>query len=177
VGTAPPLVRSTGVAAVGGPFVLRSSKGGLFDSKTLTGKPYAIFFGFTYCPDICPTTVAELSGFLETLGASAKDFPVLFVTVDPERDTPEVLADFLTSFDPRIIGLTGTEAEIEAVVRAFAAFRKRQALDGGNYTMDHTASVYLMGADGTLVSTLDYKEAARVKLQKLKNLLAGKQSS
>jgi protein SCO1 len=163
--------RSSGVATVGGPFVLNSSKGGAFDSKVLAGKPYAVFFGFTYCPDICPTTTAELTGYLGELGAKADDFPVLFITVDPARDTADALKDFLSSFDPRIVGLTGTQDQIDAVVRAYGATARRVELDGGNYTMDHTASVFLFGADGTLVSTLDYKENPKVKLQKIKNLL------
>lgn len=163
--------RSTGVATLGGPFVLASSKGGDFDSKSLQGKPYAIFFGFTYCPDICPTTTAELSGFLSELGDKAKNFPVLFITVDPARDTPEALKDFLSSFDPRIVGLSGPQDKIDAVVRSYGAVAKRVDLDGGNYTMDHTASVFLYDGNGTLTSTLDYKEKPEIKLQKIKNLL------
>lgn len=163
--------RSSGVATVGAPFVLTGTNGAAFDSKTLAGKPYAVFFGFTHCPDVCPTTTAEMTGFLNELGDGAKDFPVLFITVDPARDTPEVLKDFLSSFDPRIIGLSGEVEKIEAVVRAYGAMAKRVDLDGGNYTMDHTASVFLFGADGRLASTLDYKENPKVKLQKIKNLL------
>lgn len=163
--------RSSGVATVGAPFVLTGTNGAAFDSKTLVGKPYAVFFGFTHCPDVCPTTTAEVTGFLSELGDGAKDFPVLFITVDPARDTPEVLKDFLSSFDPRIIGLSGEAEKIDAVVRAYGAMAKRVDLDGGNYTMDHTASVFLFGSDGQLVSTLDYKENPKVKLQKIKNLL------
>jgi protein SCO1 len=163
--------RSTGVATIGGPFVLTAADGKPFDSKALAGKPYAVFFGFTYCPDICPTTTAELSGFLGELGDKADGFPVLFVTVDPARDTPEALKDFLSSFDPRIVGLSGPQDKIDAVVQSYGAIAKRVELDGGNYTMDHTASVFLFGADGKLVSTLDYKEKPEVKLQKIKNLL------
>jgi protein SCO1/2 len=163
--------RSSGVATVGGPFVLTAANGQPFDSKSLVGKPYALFFGFTHCPDVCPTTTAEMTGFLGELGDKAKDFRVLFVTVDPARDTPEALKDFLSSFDPRIVGLSGSQEKIDAVVRAYGAVATRVDLDGGNYTMDHTASVFLFGADGRLVSTLDYKENPTVKLQKIKNLL------
>ncbi len=163
--------RSTGVATIGAPFVLTAADGSEFDSKKLSGKPYALFFGFTHCPDVCPTTTAELSGFLAELGAKADDFPVLFVTVDPARDTPEALKDFLSSFDPRIVALSGPQEKIDAVVKSYGAIAKRVELDNGNYTMDHTASVFLFGADGTLVSTLDYKENPSVKLQKIKNLL------
>lgn len=163
--------RSTGVAAIGAPFVLTAADGSGFDSAILAGKPYAVFFGFTHCPDVCPTTTAEMSEFLNELGDAAKDFKVLFITVDPARDTPEALKDFLSSFDQRIVGLSGSQDKIDAVVRAYGAVAKRVELDGGNYTMDHTASVFLFGADGKLVSTLDYKEKPAVKLQKIKNLL------
>ncbi|HAH08545.1 MAG TPA: SCO family protein [Alphaproteobacteria bacterium] len=164
--------RTLSEGTLGAPFVLQSSKGGAFDSAQLKGRPYALFFGFTYCPDICPTTVAELSNHLEALGPAAQDFKVLFVSVDPARDTPEVLKDFLSNFDPRIIGLTGTTEQIESVTQAYAAYAKRVALDGGNYTMDHSASVFLFDGKGQLVSTLDFKEKPAVKLEKLKMLLA-----
>jgi protein SCO1 len=167
----PAAITSSGVATAGGPFVLASSKGGTFDSQTLKGKPYAIFFGFTYCPDICPTTVAEMTGLLGQLGPAGQEFPVLFVSVDPVRDTADVLKDFLSNFDPRITGLTGTPDQIAQVVAAYKVYAKRVDLDQGNYTMDHSASVYLFGADGQLRSTLDYKQKPEVKLQKIKNLL------
>lgn len=163
--------RSTGIASVGGPFVLSAASGGEFDSKALAGKPFAVFFGFTHCPDICPTTTAEMSGFLGELGDKAKDFTVLFVTVDPARDTAETLKDYLSSFDPRIVGLTGPQEKIDAMLRGYGAIATRVELDGGNYTMDHTASVFLYGSDGKLVSTLDYKENPAVKLKKIENLL------
>jgi protein SCO1/2 len=163
--------RSTGIASVGGPFVLSSAGGGEFDSKSLAGRPFAVFFGFTHCPDICPTTAAEMSGFLGELGNKAKDFTVLFVTVDPSRDTAAILKDYLSSFDPRIVGLTGAQNKIDAMLRSYGAIATRVDLDGGNYTMDHTASVFLYGRDGKLVSTLDYKENPAVKLKKIENLL------
>lgn len=163
--------RSSGIASVGGPFRLTSANGGEFDSQNLAGKPFAVFFGFTHCPDVCPTTTAEMTGYLSELGDEAKDFNVLFVTVDPARDTAEALKDFLSSFDPRIVGLTGPQDKIDAMLRAYGATATRVELDGGNYTMDHTASVFLYGPDGKLVSTLDYKEKPTVKLQKIRNLL------
>jgi protein SCO1/2 len=167
----PATERPQGVSLAGGPFTLVSSKGGTFDSRVLQGRPYAIFFGFTYCPDICPTTVAEITGYLNVLGPAAKDFPVLFVSVDPQRDTPDVLKDFLSNFDPKITGLTGTPEQIAQVVAAYKVYAKRVDLDGGNYTMDHSASIYLYDAGGQLRSTLDYKEKPEIKLQKIKNLL------
>jgi protein SCO1 len=171
VARTPVTERATGVASVGGPFVLTNAKGGEFDSKSLAGKPFAVFFGFTHCPDICPTTMAEMSGFLGELGDKADAMPVLFVTVDPARDTADVLKDYMSSFDARMIALTGPDDKIQAMLRRYGAIATRVELDQGNYTMDHTASVFLYGPDGRLVSTLDYKEKPDVKLQKIKNLL------
>lgn len=163
--------RATGVANVGGAFVLTAAKGGEFDSKSLSGKPYAVFFGFTHCPDICPTTMAELTGMLKDLGDQANSLNVVFITVDPERDTPAVMTDYLSNFDARIIGLTGSPDQIAHVVAQYRVYAKKVALDGGQYTMDHSASIFLYGRDGRLRSTLDYGEKPLTKLAKLRNLL------
>jgi protein SCO1/2 len=155
---------------IGAPFVLTSHDGTTFDSRTeLAGRPYAIFFGFTNCPDICPTTLLDMTNQLSGLGPDGDRLKVLFVSVDPERDTPAHLARYLSSFDPRITGLTGPPGEIRKVAHAFRV-RYRKVPSGNDYTMDHTASVFLFDAGGRFTATLDFQEpqaAQRAKLQAL----------
>jgi protein SCO1/2 len=111
-----------------------------------------VFFGFTHCPDICPTTLFEISQVMHTLGPDADRTGALFITVDPERDTPTVIKDYLSNFDPHLRGLTGDQASINAVLRAYRVYAKKVPLDNGDYTMDHTAVVYLMDKDGHFVA-------------------------
>lgn len=160
-----------GAARIGGPFTLTSHQGKPFSSDSLAGKPYLIFFGFTHCPDICPTTLLEMTNHLADLGAKADGLNVLFVTVDPARDTPEHLARYLSAFDSRIIGLTGSQAEIDAVRKLYRAYAEKVPGKDGDYTMNHTASVYLMDRTGTLVSTMTFEEAETTRRQKLAKLL------
>lgn len=161
-----------GAATIGGPFELTRTDGSRFASTALAGKPYAIFFGFTHCPDICPTTLLEMTGHLKALGQRASDLTVLFVSVDPERDTPQHLKLYLSAFDDRIIGLTGSVAEITAVAKSYRVFyEKVPSKDGKDYTMNHTASVYLMDKTGNLVSTLSFQEPEDSRQKKLENLL------
>jgi protein SCO1/2 len=131
----------------------------------------AVFFGFTYCPDVCPTTLTEMAGFIEALGPDADRIQWVFVSVDAERDTPQALASYLEAFDHRITGLTGTEEQIAAAARAFRVYYRRVPLESGSYTMDHAASVFLLDAEGRFAGTLDYKESERVALEKLRLLL------
>jgi protein SCO1/2 len=165
--------RLSGDAAIDKPFTLTAADGQPFSTASLRGKPFAVFFGFTHCPDICPTTLAEMSGFLSQFGNEARDLRVLFVTVDPERDTAAVMKDYMVNFDPRIIALTGTPAQIDRVRTAYGAFAEKVSLPGGGYTMDHVASVYLMDRQGKFFGTLDYQEGLEVKRAKLRNLLRG----
>jgi protein SCO1 len=158
-------------AMIGGPIRLTDQSGAPFDSASLAGKPFAVFFGFTHCPEVCPTTLYELSTDLKQLGDAAKDLRVLFVTVDPERDTPEFLKDYLANFDPRILGLTGTPDQIAGVAKSFRVFYQKVATGDGDYTMNHTALVYLMDRQGRFFATLAYDESGETKLQKLRRLL------
>jgi protein SCO1 len=158
-------------ARVGGAFELTAADGSRFSSKSLAGKPYAVFFGFTNCPDVCPTTLLEMSNAMESLGAAAAAFKVIYITVDPERDTAAFLKTYMANFDPRIVGLTGTAEEIAAVTKAFRAVYKRVPTKDG-YTMDHTATVYLMDGRGELAGTISYQEDQSIQLGKLRNLLA-----
>ncbi|MGE0006815.1 MAG: SCO family protein [Parvibaculaceae bacterium] len=159
------------VAEIGGPFRLASSSGGMVDSAGLKGKPFAVFFGFTHCPEVCPTTLYEMSSALGKLGDEAKDLRVFFITVDPERDTVEFLRSYLTSFDPRIVGLRPTPEELPQVARRYRVFYEKVPTEGGDYTMNHTALVYLMDREGRFFGTLDYEEKPEVRLTKLRRLL------
>lgn len=145
-------------------FALTTHKGTPLEPATVRRRPFAVVFGFTHCPDICPTTLLHLKTVLDDIGGAAKSFPVLFVTVDPDRDTVEVLRQYVASFDERIVGLTGSPLDIEAAAHAFNAFYERQAKDGASYSVDHTTRVYLMDAFGLLADAHDpATEAKRVR--------------
>lgn len=159
------------VAAVGGPFSLvRADTSEAVTEADFADKPKAIFFGFTYCPDVCPTTLFELSTYLDELGPLADDFYTLMVTVDPERDTPEFLNEYVGAFHDDIIGLTGDREDIDDVVANYRVYARRVELDDGEYTMDHTASVFLMNAQDELVGTIAYQENPETALAKLERL-------
>lgn len=144
-------------SAIGGAFALTDQNGKSVTDADIKGKPHLVFFGFTHCPDICPTTLFEVSETLRALGRDADKAGALFVTVDPSRDTPAVLKDYLGSFDPRIRGLTGDTAAIGAVEKAYRVYARKVPTSGGDYTMDHTAIVYLMDKEGRFVRPFDLK--------------------
>lgn len=152
-------------------FELVSDKGAKITDKDLEGHPYLIYFGFTHCPEICPTTLAETSAWLEQLGDKGKDLKVYFVTVDPERDTQEILESYLSSFDDRIVGITGDLAEIDRLAKSFHIYYRKVPLDDGDYTMDHTASVFLMRPDGTFQGTIAFGEDSTIAYKKIEKLL------
>src|SRR5262249_10462577 len=139
-------------AAVGGPFRLVDQDGKTVTDQDMKGKPFLVFFGFTHCPDVCPTTLFDVSAVLRNLGPDADRAGALFITVDPERDTAGSLKDYLASFDPHLRGLTGDTDALAAVAKEYRVYYKKVPLDGGDYTMDHTAIVYLMDKDGRFVS-------------------------
>ena len=168
---APKPETGSGVAAIGGPFRLASSEGGIVESEKLKGKPFALFFGFTHCPDVCPTSMLEITNDMVALGAKASDFRVYFVTVDPARDDAKLLKEYVASFDPRIIGLIPKdEAELAAIAKTYRAIYRKVDTPSG-YTMDHTASIYLMDAKGAFFGTLDTKETPAIRQSKLKRLI------
>jgi protein SCO1/2 len=144
-------------STVGGPFSLTDQNAKPVTDQDLKGHPFLVFFGFTHCPDVCPTTLFEVSEILRALGPQAKDVRALFVTVDPERDTPAVLKDYLSSFDPRVIGVTGDPDGIAAIEKSYRVYAKKVPLEGGNYTMDHSAVVYLMDKNGRFVAPFRMK--------------------
>jgi protein SCO1/2 len=131
------------VSGIGGPFTLTASDGRTVTQKDFSGEPTLIFFGYTHCPDVCPATLFEMSEVLRALGPDKKA-AALFITVDPERDTPDVLKDYVSSFDPRIIGVTGSREQIDPVLKEFRVYSRKVGNEGNDYTMDHTALVYLM---------------------------------
>lgn len=136
------------------------------------GRPAMVFFGFTWCPDVCPTTLSDISLWLEELGADADRMIVALISVDPERDTPAVLADYVSSFDPRIIGLTGPADEVAKAAADFRVTYRRVDKDGGDYTMDHTAGVFLFHPDGRFASIIDFHEDRRFAVPKIRRTLS-----
>jgi protein SCO1/2 len=150
---------SAGASAIGGPFSLTDQDGRTVTDKDLRGRPFLVFFGFTHCPDVCPTALFEISEVLGKLGPDAQKVSALFVTIDPERDTPAEMKDYLSSFNPRLVGLTGDPAAIASVAKEYRVYVKKVPLDNGNYTMDHTALVYLMDKDGRFVAPFNLKRS------------------
>lgn len=155
---------------IGGPFKLTSHEGKPFTDQDLKGKPFAVFFGFTHCPEVCPTTLYDLTQDLESLGSDADKLRVAFITVDPAQDTPEQIKTYLSSFDPRIVGLSGTDEEIAAVAKAYKVFYRKVPTESG-YTMDHTATIFLMDSKGQFYGTSNFQEAEYVRRNKLKQLI------
>lgn len=159
------------VETIGGPFSLvRADTGEAVTDADFADKPKAIFFGFTYCPDVCPTTLFELSTYMEQLGEQAENFHTIMVTVDPERDTPEFLDQYVSAFSDDIVGLTGTREAIDEAIANFRVYARRVELDDGDYTMDHTASIFLMNEANQLVGTIAYQESPATALPKLERL-------
>jgi protein SCO1/2 len=169
-GRAPPPI-SSAIAGVGGPFHLIDQNGKPVSDEDMKGRPFLVFFGFTHCPDICPTTLSDMSRMLRKLGPDANRTGALFITVDPERDTPAVLKDYLSSFDPHLRGLTGDRAAIDAAIKAYRVYAKKVPLDNGDYTMDHTAVVYLMDKDGHFVAPFNMERTAEAEAAELRRYL------
>ena len=153
-------------------FALQTVDGKPFQSADLAGRPYLVFFGFTHCPDVCPTALFELSALLKDIGPAADRITPLFVSIDPERDTADLLKLYMTSFDPRIVALRGDAAQTKSAADAFSAFYRKVPTASDNYTMEHTAGLFLIRADGRLQGMLDMHEPRENQLQKLKLLAA-----
>jgi protein SCO1/2 len=158
-------------SAIGGPFQLTDQDGRQITEQTFKGKPYLVFFGFTHCPDVCPTTLFEVSEVMRALGPDADDTAALFVTVDPERDTPAVIKDYLSSFDPHVHGATGTEQQLAQVQKAFRVYSKKVPTGNGDYSMDHTAIVYLMDKRGRFVAPFNLKRSPEEAAKDLRKYL------
>ncbi|MGR7996974.1 SCO family protein [Xanthobacter sp. ZOL 2024] len=149
---------ASGTAAVGGPFSLVDQDGKPATEAILKGKPTLIFFGFTHCPDVCPTALFEMSEIFGALGPDADKAQAIFVSVDPERDTPEVMKSYLSSFAPQLKALTGAPEAIETIKKEYRVYSRKVPLTGDDYTMDHTAVVYLMDKTGTFVAPFNSKQ-------------------
>jgi protein SCO1 len=151
------LKNATAPAAIGGPFQLTDQAGRTVTEKNMQGRPTLIFFGFTHCPDICPTSLFEISEMLRAMGKDADRINAYFISVDPERDTTEAMKDYLSSFDSHLEGLTGNPEQIAKVISAYRVYARKVPLKEGDYTMDHTALIYLMDRDGRFVSPFNLK--------------------
>ena len=171
-GRAPSPVGSA-IAAVGGPFRLEDQNGKPFTDQDMMGRPFLVFFGFTHCPDICPAELQVIAQALDKLSDKAKKVVPIFITLDPERDTPQVMADYLKSFGPNFVGLSGTADDIAAAAKAYhVAHTKIENKDSpGDYTIDHSALVYLMGPDGKYVTHLSYGTSPDELAEKLDKLV------
>jgi protein SCO1 len=140
-----------GEARIGGAFALTDTHGKTVRDTDFRGRLMLVYMGYSHCPDICPMTLARMSEALKTLGSDASGIAVIFITLDPGRDTPQALGSFLSAFDPRIIGLTGSAQAIDGVAKAYKAFYKKSPTPGGNYLVDHSGFLYLMDGQGKYI--------------------------
>lgn len=165
--------RSVGQALVGGPFTLTDHTGRKVTDKDYRGKFTLVFFGFTYCPDVCPTALQTMAAALEMLGPKAERLVPLFITVDPERDTPEQLAQYVASFTPALVGLTGTRPEIDTVMKEYRVYAQKveDPKSTAGYTMNHSSIVYLMGPDGAYRTHFTHATSAQTMAERLSKLL------
>ena len=161
-----------GVAFGGGTYSLVDGSAKPFTAQSLKGQPTMLFFGYIHCPDVCPTTLAEMAGWFEQLGDQGKALRAVFVTVDPERDTTAIINDYVHAVSDRITGVTGPRPEIDKIIKVWGVYAKKVPLDGADYNMDHTATVFLLDSQGNFQGTIAYQEDQATALQKLKNLIA-----
>lgn len=155
---------------IGGPFSLTAQTGKTVTEKTLEGKPTLMFFGYTHCPDICPATLFQVSELLRAMGPEPGANAV-FVTVDPERDTPEVMKDYLSSFDPHIVGLTGSREAVDAMLKGYRVYAKKVPGKDGDYTMDHSALVYLMDKSGRFAASFNLDRSQAENIAQLRKMM------
>ena len=167
-----PSVTQSSLGTIGGPFTLVGTDGKPFASSRLNGKPAAVFFGFTHCPDVCPTTLARLSKLRRDLGKGDDALSIVFISVDPERDTPAEVGTYLKLFDTPVVGLTGTTAQIDQVKKQFGVYSRKVDQPSGGYSVDHTATVMLLDGDGKFVATLSPEEGNAVALDKIRRVVA-----
>jgi protein SCO1/2 len=160
--------------AFGAPFALVDQFDKPITQAAFRGHPSALFFGYTHCPEVCPTTLFELDAWLKKLGPQAKDIKAYFITIDPERDTPKVMDQYVSNVSKRIIGISGDPAKVEAMAKSFGIyFRKIPGDTADDYTMDHTASILLLNSNGSFFGTIAYGEDEKAAMAKLKRLEAG----
>ncbi len=160
-----------GLVSVGGPFTAVDTNGKPITQDDLKGRPHALFFGFTNCPDICPTTLYEAGEWLKSLGSDGDKLDIYFVTVDPQHDTPQMLSQYLTAFDKRIQGITGSEAQIAEIVKKWRVYAEKVDAGDDDYTMNHTATTFLMKPNGEFFGTIAYGEQMDIAKKKLERLV------
>jgi protein SCO1/2 len=159
-----------GVPAIGGPFALVDGDGQAVTDQAYRGKWMVVYFGFTYCPDACPTGLANIAAALRELGADADRVQPIFISIDPERDTPAMMKDYVAAFDPRIVGLTGTAEQVAATAKAYRVYYKRVG-EGDDYSMDHSTAIYVMDPEGNYATVLRHTAAPAEIAETLKELL------
>jgi protein SCO1 len=159
------------VASLGGPFTLTEADGATVTDRSFPGKFLLVYFGYTYCPDACPTALSNIAGALAKLGATADKVQVLFITVDPRRDTPKVMGDYVKAFDPRIVGLTGSPDQINAVAKEYKVYVAAHTEDGNDYLVDHSSFIYLMNPEGKFERLLASATPAAGLAEQLRPLL------
>ena len=166
-------VTSLGKAAVGGPFTLTDHTGRRITDKDFRGKFMLVYFGFTFCPDVCPSGLQVMAAALDELGPKAERVTPIFISVDPERDTPEQLAQYVPSFHPRLIGLTGTPEEVQAVAKAYRVYYRKvkDEKSTAEYTVDHTSIIYLMSPEGEFVTHFTHATPASTMADKIAKVL------
>jgi protein SCO1 len=158
---------------LGADFNLTDNRGQPITQEAFKGHPSMLFFGYTHCPDVCPTTLYEMAGWFKTLGEEGKALRGYYMTVDPQRDSVETMNDYVTALSDRITGITGDPAEIAKVIKGWRIYAAKVPGEGDDYTMDHTASVFLLDENGAFKGTISYGEKADVAIEKLRNLLKG----
>lgn len=168
---APPRAVAPAVA-IGGPFTLTNGAGGTVTDRTYRGKWLLVYFGYTFCPDACPTTLNTISTALDQLGPLADRLQPLFITVDPRRDTPKVMADYVKAFNPRLVGLTGSADQIAAVAKEYHVYVSAHTQDGPNYLVDHSSFIYVMDPEGRFVTTLPGSAPSAQLAERLKQLVS-----
>jgi protein SCO1/2 len=162
--------RGSNASLIGGPFALQDGDGKTITEQSMFGRPFLVYFGYTHCPDVCPTELADISDVLAKMGDKA--IPALFVTIDPERDTPKVMQDYVSSFDPHVIGLSGSPQAIGAATKGYRVFaRKGQIQSDGGYSMDHSSIVYLMNKTGGFVEALNLERPPEETAKELESYL------
>ncbi|HWK14278.1 MAG TPA: SCO family protein [Rhizobiaceae bacterium] len=166
--------RQYAAKAYGAPFTLVDQNSQPITEKAFRGQPTALFFGFTHCPEICPTTLFELDGWLKQIGPEGADIDAFFITVDPERDTAEIMKNYVSNVSDRIVGITGEPDKVDAMAKSFGIYSRKVPLEGGDYTMDHTASILLLDRGGDFAGTIAYGENPDNAVAKLKRLAAGR---
>ncbi|MEQ8599753.1 MAG: SCO family protein [Devosia sp.] len=167
------MTRPAQAVALGqGDYELVTATGVAFNRDSLKGSPSMLFFGFTHCPEVCPTSLAEMTVWYEALGDEADDLNAFFVSVDPERDTAGVIGDYV-SWTGHVTGVTGSPDEVAKAAKSWGVYYEKVPLEGGDYTMDHTASVFLVNAEGEFEGTIAYRENSDTALAKLRRLLEG----